>query len=609
MRYFSKFISAVLMLILAIACNTKEIDNPDNSDKPQISDNIKIAASIKQTRVSFSVDNNELVPDWEEGDVIFGYYGTGDGRIVFTVTGVDETTGIASLAASGPDWEDFLAEYKTAGENLKVGLIYTGTKETDKDILFENENAVSVAMTSQTGENIPACMHATSFVPDEDDEGQIIRFLFDNDCAIFEIESLTGIAEDAGLTDGQTLSLTSLTVTNLIPTYEYSYASGALSYNSGTGDPTSYTINLPKDAWEVDYEGNINHSADKNLLVAVAPNSENNILITATTEGGRRFSYLYYGKLDAGECYIIKKRDVVAKTEDGQYFTSVSAAFDHAEELSDRYTTAADNVVTLIQKEINGFGEQASADPHMLGSYDIYYNVTLDLNGCTFILSGSEGFGVNFLDDFSPATFTITDSTGPNSLGKYNGTISSSSGNPILNNSGTVNIHGGNLIYDGDNNLICNLGTVNISDGFLKTYAESDETIEEYYSVVYNEATLNIYGGTLNSVYCDTIRNNESGTVTIHGGEVYSESRVALYSGYGSTTTIDGEDALIKSDDVSQYQAIVITSGKTTKLTSFTMSAGKAEGAFSAVMIDGNVKANISGGYFKSEAYHTSIVR
>lgn len=601
MRYFSKFISAALILILAAACNTKEIDNPDNPDKPKAYDNIILTAGINQTRVDYSVVGSKLVPGWVEGDVIFGYFGSGDGsQIEFTVDDVKED-GTAVLEP-GKGWDDFLQQFKSLedGETLPIGLIYTGSEASYSP---ENPNDVIVSMKKQTGENIPACMHASRYIKDKDDEAQIIRFLFDNDCAIFEIESITGIAEDAGLTDVQTLSLTSLTVTNLIPTYEYSYASGVLSYNSGNGDPTSYTINLPEDAWEVDYEGNINHSADKNLLVAVAPNSENNILITATTEGGRQFSYLYYGKLDAGECYIIKKRDVVAKTEDGQYFTSVSAAFDHAEELSDRYTTAADNVVTLIKKEINGFGEQTALPTHT-STIEIDYPVTLDLNGCTLSLAEREEFYVELFT----GEITIQDGTDEDNQVKYDGTISSTSGNPILWNCGTVNIHGGNLIYDGDNNLIHNLGTVNISDGFLKSYAESDEEIDEYYSVVHNEATLNIYGGTLNSVDCDTIRNTESGTVTIHGGEVYSKSRVALYSGSGSTTIIDGKDALIQSEAQSDYQAILVTSDSTTKPTSFDMSAGKVEGVFSAVMIDGNVSANISGGYIKSNVHHTLCV-
>ena len=556
MRYFSKFISAVLMLILAIACNTKEIDNPDNSDKPQISDNIKIAASIKQTRVSFSVDNNELVPDWEEGDVIFGYYGTGDGRIVFTVTGVDETTGIASLeATSESDWEYFLAEYKTAGNDLRVGLIYTGTKVTDKDNLFANGNSVSVTMTSQTGENIPACMHATSFETAEDDEGQIIRFLFDNDCAIFEIESLTGIAEDAGLGENETLKLKSLTVTNLIPTYEYSYANGELSCQSGTSSPTTYTITLPENIWTLDYEGNINRTDNKNLLVAVAPNTTlEDILITATATDGmnsREFSYLYNGNLDAGECYIIKKRDVVAKTEDGQYFTSVSAAFDHAAVLSDQgYNTASKNVVTLIKKEIDGFGEQKDSQTHM-SSIEIDYPVTLDLNGCTLSLSGAEGFEVTFDSSFNPATFTITDGNGLIDAAGYDGNIESTSSNPIIINYGDVIIDGGELYFTFSDKsyyerycMIDNEGgTITINNhSFLQAEGDSEVNTELYLIKNDSEGEVNINNGDLYSYDAVNTIYNLEGTVTMSGGELYSRNEDAILNeADGIVNIVDGD--------------------------------------------------------------------
>lgn len=101
MRTISKYISFALMAFAVVACHTNEIDNPDNPDNPnppQISDNVTFTASIKQTRVEYTHNGDKLDQRWKKDDVIYGFYGDGDGRkIALLVTDVDDKDGYATL--------------------------------------------------------------------------------------------------------------------------------------------------------------------------------------------------------------------------------------------------------------------------------------------------------------------------------------------------------------------------------------------------------------------------------------------------------------------------------------------------------------------------------
>lgn len=550
MNRILRFIYAALIVSTAVACHTSEIDNPnnDNQDKPKAYDNIILTASIKQTRVDYSINGDKLEQRWAENDVIYGFYGdtkaAKDKKIVFTVNSVDES-GVASLSP-GDGWSDFLSVYKRG--NLKIRLVYTGCTTTELSDLFDANGDILIDMTNQGTDRIPACIHAESY--DKRSEGDItyIQFQFDNDCSIIEVFSFTGVKEESGqYFDGASATLGSIAVDGLIERCKYSLGNnGDLQFESidkSGGDDAPTTVTLGGD-WSVTKDGDITYAGNiKPVFIAAVPfDTSRDITVSAKLSGGEDsfFNQTYTGRtFEKGHSYYIMADPVIAKTVDNVYFKTVNDAFKHAEDLNDNdLLEGRTNTVTLLVDEINGLGEQV-AEPAYDKPIAIDYDVTLDLNGCTLSLSGSEYFEVTF-DFINPVILTITDSTGPDSGGKYDGTISSNSGNSILWNFGTVNIHGGNLIYYGDNHLIQNFGTVNISDGFLKSYAESDEENKEYYSVVYNEATLNIYGGTLNSVDCDTIRNNESGTVTISDGTITSENNRAV-TNYGDLTISRGK--------------------------------------------------------------------
>ena len=585
MRSISKLFSAALMLILAAACNTKEIDNPDNPDKPKVYDNIILTAGINQTRVDYKVDNGKLVPGWVEGDVIFGYYGSGDGsQIEFTVEDLNDD-GTAVLEP-GKGWDDFLQQIKSLGdeETLPIGLIYTGSEASYSP---KNPNDVIVSMTPPTGVNIPACMHASKYQVVKQDDTQIIRFLFDNDCAIFEIESLTGIAEEAALAeDEESLALTSLTITNLIPTYEYSYASGKLSGKSGTGDLESYTITLPENTWQVDYEGNINRTDAKNLLIAVAPNSEEDILITATTEGGRQFSYLYHGELVGGKCYIIRKRDVIAKTEDGQYFKTVYDAFEHAEYLNDYdLLQGRTNTVTLLVDEIYGLGDQDQDDPVYDTQIKIDYDVTLDLNGFGLSIDGFESFIVQETGDF-----TITDSRydGEERVGIWSWTTEEDV--PVIKNFGSTSITSAYVFSD---NLIVD------NEGGVLDVVDSD--IQSFFDItINNTGEVKIFDSEITSGEVDYLKNE------YYAGDyvINNEGKCSLEISNSKVSFFDG------LYDGSQKTAVIYFKNSNTgenNLAYFKMDGGEVSGGTAttgdnvvysyaeAIQLLGNVTATISG--------------
>lgn len=556
MRTISKYISFTLMVFAVVACHTNDIDNPDNPDNPnppQISDNVTFTASIKQTRVEYTPNGDKLDQRWKKDDVIYGFYDDGDGdgrKIALLVTDVDDKDGYATLKPlpliGGDEFVAALKECKN-GEQLSFGLIYTGkTGSTDTTVeeLYYNDE-IHVYMSNQSTGQIPACMESTSYEIDESNNGDtIINFEFENRCAILEIKGITGFKESTDLSEDGPTELDNINVSNVINVITYSFHDGAASLGTDgtykeTGVKVSGSIYVDSNGNIVDSNGN-----SKSVMMAVAPNEKKeDIIVSAETSGGKTFVSSYNTDLVEGTCYVIRQKDVVAKTEDGLYFTTVKAAFDHAADLSSQgYTTAEDNVVTLIKKEIDGFGG--------VSEIEIDYPVTLDLNGCTLSLSRVEEYFrvVNYPFASLSGALTIIDSTGPDDYGNYEGTIDSESSNPIIHNLSTVIIDGGNLFYtfsqESNYSMIENEGgslTIN-NDSYLEAGGSIPKDGEKYY-LIHNLGELEVNGGNLYSFDDDiiTICNDDgSGTVTINGGKVYSEYVSAIESVGGEVVITGG---------------------------------------------------------------------
>ena len=487
MRTISKYISFALMAFAVVACHTNEIDNPDNPDNPnppQISDNVTFTASIKQTRVEYTPNGDKLDQCWKVGDVIYGFYGEGSGsKIILQVTNVD-SNGYAKLEPLYDTGPDFVAALKESVKNKKtlgIGLIYTGKTISSKDS-YRNPISIGTSFLDQSTGQIPACMSCILYDASKTDEdgNTIVEFKFKNDCAILEIKGITGAKEEADLSDGGKAELISITVTNTCYYFIYSYDGGTLSLGTDTGylDETY----VETESLYVDSNGNIVDSDGNSasVMIAVVPNDfKKDINVTAKISGDKTFGSSYNTAFAAGTCYVIRQKDVVAKTEDGLYFTSVSGAFDHAAVLAE--TLGNDNTVTLVKDLIFGLDEDVA---HATTNYDptiidINYAVTLDLNGCTLSLDCLENNAdsLSFLRPFdsyygggfnvwTSGTLTIIDE-------EDIGYIDSCSECPIINNSGTVNIEGGNLFhwYRHHDNVIYSTGDLNVSGGNLYAFA------------------------------------------------------------------------------------------------------------------------------------------
>lgn len=580
---FSFLTSALVLLAVTVACHPSEITNPDNPD-PKGKSEITITASIIQTRVSYDCSGlGEVKQHWEKNDILFGYYHQKDtdpstsNQIVFQVERVDPGTGIATLKVLSPeDWID------NATDKTVVDLVYTG----DVNNLPFSDSGISVDLSGQSLDRVPGCMHAQAALQEDEDGNKSLEFIFQNDCALIEIDSLTGIVES-----GISGELISVKITNLLLGGSYSFSDGGelVFVSDEESLYEEYTINLS--GWTVGNDGVISGPDRKKLLIAVAPNpDENEIDVTAKVSYGPSepsISYQYGERsLAGGLCYVISAQPVVAKTADGQCFKSVSAAFDHAEALSSQgYNTASKNVVTLIKKEINGFGEQTASQTHM-SSIDINSHVTLDLNGCTLSLSGAEGFNVNYIDLITPATFTITDSAPLDKDGKYVGTINSSSINPIIINYGDVIIDGGKLYFTfSDKSYYERYCMIDNAGGSLTigndSYLQVDGTTpnnDVMYFLISSTGTLTVNSGSLKANDVLNTIGNLGGTVTIHGGEVYSNGSHAVNS-EGGSITIDRLDNTVETSVYSNsydYPAIYVTAdGSNTK---FTMKGGAVSG-------------------------------
>mgnify|MGYP003333760342 CR=1 FL=1 len=98
MKYIVRILVSAFAFISAAACYNNEIENPDNSQNPD-QPGLRITATMAKTRVNYGNETDaQLLPVWEEGDILFGFYGDDpdDNGIVLKVCDVDE--GVAELA-------------------------------------------------------------------------------------------------------------------------------------------------------------------------------------------------------------------------------------------------------------------------------------------------------------------------------------------------------------------------------------------------------------------------------------------------------------------------------------------------------------------------------
>lgn len=513
------------MAFAVVACHTNDIDNPDNPDNPnppQISDNVTFTASIKQTRVEYTPNGNKLDQCWKPNDVIYGFYGEGSGsKIILQVTNVD-SYGNATLEPQYGTGPDFVAELKESVKNeedLTIGLIYTGkTKITDNSY----GNDIYVYFTNQSTGQIPACMKCYDASNTDEDGNTIVEFKFENNCAIMEIKGITGAKEEADLSEGEKKELETVTVTNTITSLHYLYDGGfSLEINA---DYMGYTYVEPESLY-IDSNGNIvdSNGNSKSVMIAVVPNStKKDIEVTAEVSGGDTFGSSYNTDFAAGTCYVIRQKDVVAKTEDGLYFTSVFGAFDHASTLVS--TFGDNNTVTLVKDYINGLNEDVAheEDNHPATIIDIDYPVTLDLNGCTLSLDCNskhwewDSFYSGGFNVLSGGTLTIDDSKGSGCIDSGSKEI------PIISNSGTVNILGGSLRHWESCNVVDSTGDLNVYDGLLYAYDSPAVTLTG------SNADCNIYGGIIENdpfdTSSETLQILNGADCIISGGVIYSST-------------------------------------------------------------------------------------
>lgn len=580
MKSISKFISLALLIAAATACNTKEIDKPDIPDQPQISGNVKFTASMKQTRVEYSVNGDKLHQCWEENDVIYGFYGDNPvGKVTLKVTEVDADEYATLEATDETEGAAFIAAIKEKGTKLNVGLLYTGS---DNEV---SGNTITVDMSDQSEGRIPACIESSAIeriIEDEESGDTIVYFEFNNVCAILEIQSLTGIENE--LPEGQTIDLKSVSVSGVDESCTFTYAPPGFSQESESEPGSAIIVRSSDDRpLKADSDGNI-IDADGNrscIRIAVCPNFKSSITITATSTASQSYSSKYQGSLFSSECYIICAKDVVAKTEDGFYFTTVKAAFDHAKYLNvNSLLGDKPNIVTLVKN--CSFGDD---DINIDG-----YDVILDLNGKTLSQDGEGMFYVQHNEasgaSNNDSSFTIRDSNG-------GGIIEGSNDYWIVDNYGVLNIESGSLDAVGDTQTI------------------------------YNEVsgTIKITGGELLCENWSTIDN--CGSLTIEDGKIYSKEMPAIISkGYN---LIIGDESLVGSPEISSSCSISLedksSTFETTGMTApailispnsdilkkfakeqatFTMYSGTVIGVKRAITMLGNVVGEINGGILDS---------
>lgn len=623
MRTINRLFAAALVLFAAAACYNKEIEAPDNQQDPvkPLSSEVKLVAKIPQTRVTYTSTSTQLTQAWKEGDVVFGFYGDNDKQVVLTVG--EPVDGSAPLTPA-EGYEDFITELAADGIGLQVALVYTGS--TDASELDESGKSITVNMSVQsTNQQIPACMHANGCTSED---GETFVFNFANDCAILEIVGITGVSETVGTWTNKKLGLASVSVSGVNTSLAYSYAEGVLSLSEPTTPSSTDVISFSESLY-LDSNGNIVNFDGKasSILMAVPANTD----LTSITVSAGVFSSSYTlssSGLTKGKCYVVKAQDVVAKTEDGLYFKTVTGAFDHAADLSEdssgKYNTAAKNIVTLVRDcglaGINSDGSSAvgGSSPLVINEYD----VTLDLNGHVLTLAGKKDFFVvngeydNIKDDYVQKsqtiinTFIINDFKGKNADGKYDGKIYYLSddeeednceldGTYMINNLGNLQIDGGTIWHNDDWSVVSNYasGELTINGGTLHS---------ESYVTIYNDGTVTINNGTISvgdECEYDVISNNN--ILTVNDGTISSESSVAIHNYFECELTINGgiissaAPKYISNDgDLFDHMGTVTNTGGTLTILGGTIKTTSDQVGHSALWT--NAQADISGGTISS---------
>lgn len=558
------FVSALVLFAFTVACNPPEINEPDNPSNPEQT-GYTITASIVQTRVSYddSTDGEKLEQKWEENDILFGFYG-GDisKKIIFKVSSVNG--GVATLdPVDGWEGEDGLGN---AADETEVNLVYTGANINSIEE-FDFSKGLSVDMSSQSINRIPACMHSKASL-EEDNGNKSIDFKFINDCAIIEISGLSGIKEQEKVSGSSTIS--SIAVTNLLLEGTYSYqidedsGKGELVFVGGKNTTSSHSITLG-DGWSVDEDGDINNTAGNLLLIAAAPNSDaKEINVTATISGMAPCTYSYGEKsLQAGNCYVINAAPVVATVEQGsssQVFATVYEAFCYAEGLEQNN---GDITVTLLRDCGLGRHFDPGVDIDPLSVY-IWYKVSLDLNGHVLTLSGDyqEDDNEDTTYDKSESFFVTSENSDYETRGELTikdsspyqtGAIISESNTHLILNSGDVIINDGTVKHNADwcavrnyqkSTLVVNGGVLYSGGYFAIDNRDASVTINKGnissgYAVINNDGKLTINGGTISSESSYNIIEN-SDSLKINGGTVYSSGANSAIMSDGGTVYISG---------------------------------------------------------------------
>ena len=353
MKNINRLLAAAAILLSAAACHTNEIDpiKPDPVNPGE--SGLTITANIVKTRVTYNDrDEGYLDQQWEVGDILFGYYGRNvDNKVILTVSDFDGS-GNAILTPVKDEGVATLEELVELGSEVPVDLVYTGytgANVTAEDYPFDGDGNLAIDMSSQDGVNITAYMHARAYVQTGGKDKKTLFFKFVNDCAIIEICSLTGLKEEN--IDGGALTL--LSVSNLVLEGNYSLGADGFILAAKTEilpfheEPETVLSDYkkdfePNDGWKVSANAEImkDGSTVSRYMIAVVPNAEpREIEVSATVEGVQDSFSHYYGlhAFSAGRCYVISEADVVAKTVDGKYFSTVKGAFDYASGIRSSY--------------------------------------------------------------------------------------------------------------------------------------------------------------------------------------------------------------------------------------------------------------------------------
>lgn len=548
MKIITRLISAALFFIAAASCNLSEINNSDDpnnngSGKKEYS----ITAKIIQTRVKYT-DGAELKQEWEIGDRLIGCYSSSDVETIeFTVQSINDD-GSANLK---------LESGTLPGDGIKIALLYdpykfsTLDEDGSLDVNLENQYFDIDNQDNQDSPVLPAFMSASAVYS----ETGGATFNFHNDCAIIEVDGIYKAQKESGITD-----ISSVCITNLIANGSYTFQNGEFTLSGGTTEPI--TVSCPITTTLDMRTGALN----KPVFLAVIPTEKNDertigvtfsygeqTICTAPSYGTTAFA--------PGKCYVIYPKDMVAKTVDNQYFTSVAAAFENAKDLDGKLGTGVENTVTLVKEEIYGLLEDAphDAEEDLLTRIRINYPVTLDLNGCILDL---DYWDEN--DAYNRGGFIVLSNNGhlivKDNVGK--GCIRSISYCPIIENHGTVDILGGKFKYwetnmptSGYSPLIKNDNTLNISGGSLFCYFGS--AIESSGA----NAEVKITGGVIGNeglVY-EALQVLGGTECTISGGVIYSLGQQACAIGCRSNN--GGNPELTISPKASSYEPVIYSAG------------------------------------------------